>query len=60
MHQYVNEESAWLRLQDMQREAENRRQAGGERPSAMMQAMRRLLARSGRKRTTARNRPAGA
>ena len=59
MHQYTNEDPGWLRLQDMQREAENRRLTGGGRPTAMLEAMRQLFARSGRRRTAARNRPAG-
>ena len=56
MHQYTNEDLGWLRLQDMQREAENRRLIAGGRPTAMLQAMRQLLARGGRRRTAARNR----
>ena len=59
MHQYTNEDLGWLRLQDMQRETENRRLAAGGRPTAMLQAVRQLLARGGRRRA-ARNRPAGA
>jgi hypothetical protein len=43
-----NEDIAWLRLQDMQREAENRRLIAGRRPSATMAVLRRLLARKPR------------
>jgi len=46
MNPYGNEEIAWLRLQDLQREAESRRlTAGGPRSSAMA-ALRRLWRRS--------------
>jgi hypothetical protein len=40
----MNHEIAWLRLQDMQREAENRRLTAG-RPSGTIAALKRLLAR---------------
>ena len=40
----MNHEMAWLRLQDMQREAENRRLTAG-RPSATVAALKRLVAR---------------
>ena len=40
----MNHEMAWLRVQDMQREAENRRLAAG-RPSSTMAALKRLAAR---------------
>jgi len=40
----MNHEMAWLRLQDTQREAENRRLTAG-RPSAAMAALKRLVAR---------------
>lgn len=40
----MNHEIAWLRLQDMQREAENRRLTAG-RPSGAMAALKRLVAR---------------
>ena len=40
----MNHEIAWLRLQDMQREAENRRLTAG-RPSVTMAALKRLAAR---------------
>jgi len=44
MHPSGNEEIAWLRLQDLQREAENRRLTA--RPSATMAAIHRLFARA--------------
>ena len=51
MNQYANEDIAWLRLQDLQREAENRRLAiRGNRP-VLIPAMRRLFARTARKLT---------
>ena len=40
----MNQDIAWLRLQDMQREAENRRLTAG-RPSATIAALKRLVAR---------------
>jgi len=40
-----HEDIAWLRLQDMQREAENRRLIAGRRPSATIALLKRLLAR---------------
>lgn len=40
----MNHEIAWLRLQDMQREAENRRLTAG-RPSGVMAALKCLVAR---------------
>jgi len=40
----MNHEIAWLRLQDIQREAENRRLTAG-RPSVTMAALKRLVAR---------------
>jgi hypothetical protein len=46
MNSYANEEMAWLRLQDMQREAENRRLLAGTRRSATMAALRRLFSRA--------------
>ena len=57
MHQYTNEDLGWLRLKDMQRESENRRLIAGERHSAMLHSVRRLIARTARKR---RPRAAGA
>jgi hypothetical protein len=48
MNQHMNEDIAWLRVQDLQREAENRRLvAGARRPS--VHAMRRLFARTARR-----------
>lgn len=44
MHPSGNEEIAWLRLQDLQREAENRRLT--TRPSATKAALHRLFARA--------------
>lgn len=43
MNPYSYEELARLRLQDMQREAENRRLLGGAPPSATTAALRRLI-----------------
>lgn len=40
----MNQEIAWLRLQDIQREAENRRLTAG-RPSRTIAAVKRLVAR---------------
>jgi hypothetical protein len=61
MNQHANEDFAWLRVQDMQREAENRRLIAGGRSSGLMRAVRqRLLARTTHKRRTAPTRPAGA
>jgi hypothetical protein len=61
MNQYANEDFAWLRVQDMQREAENRRLIAGGRSSGLMRAIRqRLVARTTRRRRTAPTRPAGA
>jgi hypothetical protein len=45
MNQYINEDVAWLHVQDLQRESENRRLLAGVRPSAA-QALRRLFDRS--------------
>jgi hypothetical protein len=52
MNQYVNEDMAWLRLQDVQREAENRRLTAGGRRPALIQTVRRLFARTARRRLT--------
>jgi hypothetical protein len=41
----MNEDLAWLRLQDMQREAENRRLVAGSPSSGAMSALRRLTVR---------------
>ena len=45
MNRYQNEDMAWLRLQDSQREAENRRLTAGGGPSAAIRALRRVLGR---------------
>ena len=45
MNRYQNEDVAWLRLQDMQREFENRRLVAGGITSTAMRALRRLLGR---------------
>ena len=63
MNRYSNEDIAWLHLQDVQREAENRRLAAGGRRWATVAAIRRLLGRksevSGRAQSAeARRRPA--
>lgn len=44
----MDEDVAWLRLQDTQREAENRRLVAAGRPSATMAALKRLVARRAR------------
>jgi hypothetical protein len=44
MNPYGNEDVAWLHLQDLQREAENRRLAAG--PSPTVATLRRLVART--------------
>jgi hypothetical protein len=46
MHQHIDQEVAWLRLQDAQRESENRRISAGAQRSAMIAAIRRLFGRS--------------
>jgi hypothetical protein len=43
MNSRMNEDLAWLRVQDMQREAENRRLVAGSPSSAAMSAARRLI-----------------
>ena len=40
MNQYVNEEVMWQRLKDLQREAENRRLAGGRNASVSWELIR--------------------
>jgi hypothetical protein len=45
MKQYINEDVAWLHVQDLQRESENRRLLARVRPSTG-QALRRLFDRS--------------
>ncbi|MEA2628473.1 MAG: hypothetical protein QOJ10_933 [Chloroflexota bacterium] len=49
MNQYVNEDMAWLRLQDFQREAENRRLAARGRRPALIHELRRRFARTARR-----------
>ncbi len=51
MNQYMNEDIAWLRLQDLQREAENRRLAATGRRLVLIPAIRRLFARTARRLT---------
>ena len=46
MNRYANEDVAWLHVQDMQREAENRRLAAGGRQPSMLAAVRRVFRRS--------------
>jgi len=46
MNLYQNEEVAWLHVQDLQREAENRRLMASERPSATRAIVRRLFGRT--------------
>jgi hypothetical protein len=45
MNRYQNEDVAWLRLQDMQREAENRRLTAGGGTSNLAGALRRVFGR---------------
>ena len=45
MNRYTNEDIAWLHLQDVQREAENRRLVAGGRQWATVAFIRRLLGR---------------
>jgi hypothetical protein len=45
MNPFANEEMAWIRLQDMQREAENGRLIAGTRRSATMAVLRSLVSR---------------
>jgi hypothetical protein len=56
MNSPMNEDLAWLRVQDMQREAENRRLVAGPPSSAAMSAVRRLVVRI---LTSVRSREAG-
>jgi hypothetical protein len=53
MHQHIDQEVAWLRLQDAQREAENRQLVAGARRSAVIAAIRRVF---GRRATTSAKR----
>jgi hypothetical protein len=46
MHQFMNEDQAWQRLQDIQREMENRRLMAAGRPHAAFETIRRLAARA--------------
>jgi hypothetical protein len=46
MHPYMNEESAWQRLQDMQREMENSRLMAAGQPQAALTTIRRLATRA--------------
>lgn len=46
MNSRMNEDLAWLRVQDMQREAENRRLMAGKASSSRMGAIRRVAARA--------------
>ncbi len=46
MHQYMNEDEAWRRLQDIQREMENRRLLAAGRPHATLETIRQLAARA--------------
>lgn len=45
MHQYMNEDEAWQRLQDIQREMENRQLMAAGQQSATFETLRRLEAR---------------
>jgi len=42
----MNEDAAWQRLQDIQREMENRRLLAGGQPSATLETLRRLATRA--------------
>ena len=46
MNQYVNEDLAWLHLQDLQRESQNRRLIASARSAPTKSALRRLFDRS--------------
>jgi hypothetical protein len=45
MH-HMNEDAAWQRFQDLQREMENRRLLAAGRPSVVLETLRRLAARA--------------
>lgn len=45
MHQHIDQDIAWLRLQDAQRESENRQLLAGEHPSAVVAAIKRVFRR---------------
>lgn len=51
MNQYANEDMAWLRLQDLQREAENRRLVAKGRRPTLIHELRRRFARTARRLT---------
>ena len=46
MHPFINQDAAWQRLQDMQREMENRRLMAAGRPRATLETLRQLAARA--------------
>jgi len=46
VHHYMNEDAAWQRLLDIQREMENRRLLAAAQPSATLETLRRLAARA--------------
>ena len=46
MYPYMNEDAAWQRLQDLQRELENSRLMAEGQPGAALQLLRRLAARA--------------
>jgi hypothetical protein len=46
MYPYLNEDAAWQRLQDMQREMENRRLMAAGRPHVTLGTIRQLAARA--------------
>lgn len=46
MNSRINEDLAWLRVQDKQREAENRRLMAGPRSRGLIQALGRLIVRT--------------
>jgi hypothetical protein len=46
MHQHINQDVGWLRLQDAQRETENRQLLAGECRSAVIAAIKRVFGRT--------------
>jgi hypothetical protein len=46
MYPYLNEDAAWQRLQDMQREMENRRLMAAGRPHVTLETLKQLAARA--------------
>ncbi len=46
MYPFMNEDEAWRRLQDIQREMENRRLMAAGRPNATFETIRQLAARA--------------